>query len=524
MKTQMMSSLLRVEKFAMGFCFFSAIALLAAMNRTSFADDEFQSLVSQIPRSANAVVLLNMQQAKNSPLGLKEGWNAKVEKAFESGLSRVPPQSTRYVLASQIDLEFMEPLWTAAICDLDVTPSLEQIAKRRHGTLDTIENLPAVALPNDTYLVQLGPKTLGMMAPANRQAVVRWIREVRGSSPPPLSPYLQQAAVFSDGTGSQIIMALDLDGALSFERVGKYLKAKENRLKEWKADMMELAKLLSDVRGIRIGVRIGDQMSAKIAVDLRGNASAIASFAKPLLLQILSDAGASINDLQSWTAQGQGNEISLAGTLGGSGLRRLMSVVEPPAFDEDVVAKPSEMSPGELLAVQAKTSREHYRAVTGMFNDLKGDMRESKNLASTALWFDKYAKRIERLPILNVDEDLLKYSAFVADSLRKAGGVMRTMGIQSNVRESQIISSSAGTGYAPYSVGRYGAYGGYGASGVATYYNPVAEAKGVFAERRVVRAEEKSIAATDVHKLREQVIAATTDIRRKMTQKYQIEF
>ena len=48
------------------------LALLAACARSGVADDEFQDLVKQIPRSANAVVLLNMEKAKNSPLGQKE--------------------------------------------------------------------------------------------------------------------------------------------------------------------------------------------------------------------------------------------------------------------------------------------------------------------------------------------------------------------------------------------------------------------------------------------------------------------
>ena len=50
------------------------------------------------------------------------------------------------------------------------------------------------------------------------------------------------------------------------------------------------------------------------------------------------------------------------------------------------------------------------------------------------------------------------------------------------------------------------------------------EVKAVGAERRVVRAEEKSVAATDVQQIRQEIVAATADIRRKMTQKYQIEF
>jgi len=208
-----------------------------------------------------------------------------------------------------------------------------------------------------------------------------------------------------------------------------------------------------------------------------------------------------------------------------SGLQRVLTVIESPVSSESTAqestAKPS---PGELAASRAKASLDHFHAVTGMADDLKKDMYNSKNLASTQLWFDKYAKRIERLPSLNVDEDLLKYSGFVASALRQATGSVKTMGIQSGVRQSQITSSSAGYGTVGYSAGRYGMYGGYGASGVATTYDPRAEARGIAAERRVVRAEEKAAMATDVQGLRAQIIAATTDIRRKMTQKYQVEF
>ena len=501
----------------------TALAVLALSVRSGFAEDEFQQLVNQIPRSANAVVLLNMEKAKNSPLGLKENWSAKVEQAFESGLTRVPPQATRFVLASEIDFEFMEPIWEAAVMELGEDLSATQIEKMRHGTPDTIEGLPAVRRPNDTYIVKLATKLVGAMAPANRQAVVRWIRDVRKSSPSPLSPYLQRAAVFSDDTGSEIIMALDLEGVMSFERVGKYLKSHPKEMKEWGADLVKTAQLLSNVQGIRIGVRIGETQSSKIVVDFGADASPLAAFAKPLLLHVLADKGALIEDFQSWTVQTKGNELSLTGPLSASGRRRLMSVIESPA-QEDVAANAPSVSPGELPAITAKKSREYFRAVVGMANDLKSDMRNAKNLASTSLFFDKYAKRIERMPMLGVDEDLLNYSAYVANTLRQATGSVKNMGIQSGVRQAQIISSSAGYGYMDYSVGRFGAYGGYGASGTITTYDPVAEAKGIYAERRVVKAEEKATMATDVQTLRQNLIAATTDIRRKMTQKYQVEF
>ena len=54
-------------------CVFAVLAELAISGRCGLAADEFQALVNRIPRSANAVVLLNMEKAKNSPLGLKRG-------------------------------------------------------------------------------------------------------------------------------------------------------------------------------------------------------------------------------------------------------------------------------------------------------------------------------------------------------------------------------------------------------------------------------------------------------------------
>jgi hypothetical protein len=45
-----------------------------------------------------------------------------------------------------------------------------------------------------------------------------------------------------------------------------------------------------------------------------------------------------------------------------------------------------------------------------------------------------------------------------------------------------------------------------------------------FDQRRKIRAEEKGVAATDVHKIRSNVIDATNTIRREMTEKYRMEF
>jgi hypothetical protein len=501
----------------------SAFVILATSGMLApccFADDEFQDLVNKIPRSANAVVILNMEKAKSSPMGVKEDWNSKVEQAFESGLTRVPPQAKRFVLASQIDFEFMQPMWEAAVIDLEQDLSSSAIEKARHGTLDTIEGLPAVCRPNDTYILKFAPRLVGAMGPANRQAVVRWIRDVRKPSPPPLSPYLQKAAVYSDKAGSDIIIAIDLDGVFSLERIGKYLKSKSKRLQEWGADLTQLARLLNSVQGVRIGVRIGEEPSGMAVIDVQGDASIVAPYAKELFVQIMSDRGMSINEVSSWTAKAEGNEISLAGKLSKNGLRRLLSVIDSPETGTPDSDPP--ISPSELPAFQAKKSLDYFRTVVGMADDLKEGLRNVKNLASTQLYFDKYARRIERMPILNVDEDLVNWGAFVANSLRQATSSVKTMGIQSGVRQAGVTSGSVDGGDYGYGGGyRYGAYGAY--NGGADIYG-MGDVKAVGEQRRVIRAEEKATAATDIQQVRQNMIAATADIRRKMTQKYQMEF
>ena len=92
------------------------------------------------------------------------------------------------------------------------------------------------------------------------------------------------------------------------------------------------------------------------------------------------------------------------------------------------------------------------------------------------------------------------------------------MGIQTGARQSQITGGDGYAGDYGYAGYRYGAYGAYGQRA------QMAEIKDVGQQRRAVRAEEKGIMAIDVQTLRQNLIAATADIRRKMTQKYQLQF
>lgn len=494
--------------------------VLGLLHGSAYA--QFRELLGRVPHSANAVVLLNMEKALASPMGVREGWKQKTEKSFQSGLTRVPAGAARFVLASQIDFESMKPIWEVAVIDFSRPVSIEELVKARGGIADKVDEYAAAALPNNVYAVKFAANTVAAMSPSNRQVVVRWLRDLASTSLPSLSPYLKKAAGYSDEVGTEIIMAMDLDGAVYPERVVKKLKEK-NFLKQTKLDVGKVATLVSGVQGVRVGVRLRQTPSAAVAVDFREDVSALAPVAKQLLLESLSDNGMMIDDLERFEVQVKGTEILLSGELSTSGLRRLLSLVESPTVPDKAPAKETEgatPSPTELLAQKSEKSRQYFQAIAGLFDDLKKDLREVKNLASTTVWFDRYARKIERMPILNVDQELIDYGAFVANHLRTASGSMRTMGIQTAQRQSQHQyvynnSSSVSGGYDNY---------GYGFGPQVVMEDRYAGARQTSAARREVKAEEKAIAATDVHQIRDQIIKATTDMRRKMTQKYQIEF
>ena len=490
---------------------------------------QFRDLVSQLPNGANALLIQNSEKTLASPLGQREGWKANLEKAFAAGLLRVPPKAKRFVLAAQIDFEFMKPNWEAAVADLERAPSMGKIAKEYLGTPDKFGDTEAVALPNDAYVVSLRQNVLGAMAPANRQLVARWIRELE--SPSKLSDYLQKAAGYSDEAGTEIIMALDLEGVFAPARIDGYLKSKKS-LDEIQVDRAALARLLAALEGVRVGIRIGETPFGKLTVDFRDQVSLAPETAKKVLLEILAGAGTMIDDLSHWKPDVQGTTISLSGNLSPGGLRKMLSVIESPApRGKSGGPDQEEPSPGDLEARRGQDTLRYFKTVDSYFKDLKQDLRDSKTISQTKLWFDKYARKIERLPILNVDPEMLDYGALVAKGLRAATGSVSEMGISSSARQMQVQGTAAprvnAAYYGGYGVGRAGYYSGYGYSnpGMNAYansaYNQVRQEA---QQRRLIRTQERASTAMDLQQIKAELVEATANIRRMMTEKYKIEF
>ncbi len=73
--------------------------------------------------------------------------------------------------------------------------------------------------------------------------------------------------------------------------------------------------------------------------------------------------------------------------------------------------------------------------------------KDIQTFGQHAILFDRYAGRIEKLPVLGVDKELIQYSAFVAQQLRNGSQIVRMKGIRTGVQQSTAVVSGSGDVY-----------------------------------------------------------------------------
>ena len=411
----------------------SGLFAFLALVPVHLAAAQLDDLLRRVPDRPNTVTVLDLDKVFKSPMADQEQWRDKHLKAFESGMLMVPPTASRFVLASQLDLDVMQPVWEVALVNVNEEVSIPEVAQRRGGTVDVVAGESAAALPDDTYVIKFGPTVVGAMKPANRQSVGRWIESSRDANRRPLPPYLEEAVGFVQDVGTPIIIALDLENALAPAKIRARLGEMEC-LAGKSVDLDKLSQALASARGVTLGITLVEKRYGGIKIDFSEDVSMTADFAKPLLLEVLAYRGAMIDEFKDWTVNVTSKQISLKGVLEPSGLRRILSLLEPPHSPDYKPAKPSSGTQPEELTV-ALASQEYFKIITTMLTDLQGKRKSTEFVTwgQVGLWFERYAKKIDNLPILNVDNELLDYGAFVSDSLRQSETAMKGIGAKSGI-------------------------------------------------------------------------------------------
>jgi hypothetical protein len=504
--------------------FFACTVYALLAPQAAFA--QFAELASKVHAGSNAIVAIDVEAVEATPLAKKSGWTKRLHEAYMQSAVFLPPEANQLVIASHLlPGEGFRQAWEVAVMTLSEPPSMQTIARAEGGYVDKISGVDAVWSPSGAYLLKLGPSMMGVVAPPYRQAVARWITEMKEKRSGQLSPYLN-AAIRKVSTGPQIVMAIDLKDSVPPHRINDGLNSEDflNRTKIKPEKVKVLSGLLASIQGATIEISIGQQATARTHIDFGQRLFLTSDLAKTLVLGALKNLGAELPELEKHKFTATGTSIQIEGTLTATSLRRLFSVLEVPTtkFSSLKHATPAATENKQPSASDmAKNSQKYFKSVNTLVDDLRGDRKkQDPRGGGDAVWMERYARKIDRLPILFVDKDLLEYGSKTAETLRIMSGARKNAGLREGYQKSEISGSQAVDGYGYAWNGSYSNYRyGYGGA-----FDLTADARNAQAARNRIHRQEQNVATSRKVEGWRLIDNATADMRRVMTARYSIEF
>jgi hypothetical protein len=207
------------------------------------------------------------------------------------------------------------------------------------------------------------------------------------------------------------------------------------------------------------------------------------------ILDLLENCGAELPEIKTWTLafDRKTNAAELTGRLSEESVRKILSAAKakstappetrPPAPENDIL----------------NASQAYFRSVASLIEGLKGTERPTYR--STKLWYDRYAKQIEELPLLNVDLELLDWGAQAARTLREMG-----TGVNYYAQSQKYtVASTPGSVYAGYDYSK-----AYDAS--------------------AIKKQSDAMMSVDLDRRWQALESSIADLRRKMVAKYKVDF
>lgn len=486
---------------------------------------EFDKLVPRIPGEANTIIALDVSTIFSSGVAQRENWKQQYSDNFAATPLILPPNATHFLLGAEIDIQTMKPQWNAASMRLSVNPAPRDIVKITGGTLDDLSNVEVIWPMRSFCIAKFADHQFGVLSPASRQVAGRWIENSVAASNGQLSPYLRQAIHYAEGAGPEVIMAFDLKNIIRPAEIHAAVERSEI-LKG--IDPVAATKVLSSLRGITLGVGVRNRIQGKLNIDFGEDVKLLEPVAKPLILSVLENFGASLDELEDWQPRMTEKRIALAGDLTTDGMRRLFSLVHL----DTAIIDPARIRAHEQESQQqdqpdtnlmATASYRYFNSIMKYLQDLQRPSRKKNDVASKALWVSNYAEKIEKLPTRNVDPDLVAYADQIVYLMRDAVAHAHGIAQAAAERAEQVqVVSNVRVGAVP--TANVNNYGGVRVREYAPMAFANVDVGGAMREREAISREASNSAAQAAQQIIGQIQNETDAIRKKMSERYARSF
>lgn len=472
------------------------------------AEPTMQDVLRSCPKTANAIVQGDLVALRKLTLG------TPLHEDLPGNVSRVR-------IAAELDLESFQPEWEIGYAAVEKMATAENLAQREGGYVDMLQGRPIVWTPNEMYLVPLADNIVSIVRPADRKFVGQWLKKDRSNV---VSSYLQKASGRIDERQA-VTIAVDLEDVLSTGVLTDRLKrAKTLQGKNLSA----IANSIASMQGITISVA-KDALEATVLIDFQDPPTELLTVAKPFFGEALSARGIQLDQFADWTlsSTNDGKVLQLTGPIGAEALDDLLGMftvhrtsgsVAKADKPIDVASSPSGNA-ATSPSVVADNTREYFKKVVNTVHRVRD--YSANNTGERAQWNSNMANRIDEMPTLDVDPQMVMFGAEVAKSLRSNSMSMTLTNISQGAAAVAADAGTAGFSTATavgtmagmgYGYGGYGNYGSYGGNFVdpnsPVKYYQLGQAQGNTSFKELMARLEQSIA----------------DMRRTMTEKYKIQF
>src|SRR5688572_969239 len=377
---------------AFNYGFKATTALVVALGLCTRVEANFKSLSQRLPAGANAVIAINVDKVLKTPYAQAE-WVPTAADAWANQPVMIPSGAKRLLMAAEVRTDSMEPFWEMSLVEMEKVPDLKLMAAKEGGHIDRVWDKDAVASPINAYFVPLDATTLASITPANRAAIAKWVRTPTTRPEGNMtSDYLQRVAA-GLGDKTDIVMALDLEGAFGVPRIRRWLDETDiKEIPEKQRD--EAARTLGTMKGITLAMTVGQDVTGRATVEFDRDASALGPAAKPIMLGVLSAAGMRIDDIEQWNFAASGKQVTMDGKLSTPALRKLLGIVQSPIPAATAGAGGGGDKPagGDVPSDPAQASQRYFKVICANLDNL----RLASSPTESAQWARATSKRIDQ--------------------------------------------------------------------------------------------------------------------------------
>ncbi len=474
---------------------FLALALWPVIGAAQEA--KLAALLERSPAAANAIAYFHAPSLKKlmSEAGMPLTINEKVSEVW---------------LVSDLDTTSLNPSWEAGYATVDRQLSADSLAEMVSGYVDPVGDIKAVWTPRQSYLLPLEGRRVGFLRPARRTLLAKWINSTPGQTVAP--EYLLSQAKQNENFLS-LLIAVNLKDTFSSFALGNSLASFESLAAQ---DKQQVATTLSSVRGLSIIIGRRSLKECILSFEFGESPAKLVPFAGTLLGEILNRNGTSAPETATWNVSTEGNRLLFRGEISADSLDSILGIFSISGHAEQL----TEQIEATQAAQSGRGSESQIAAASKVYFDKTNAYIErvrsykAQNTGHRAKWNDKIARRIDELGTLNVDPQMIDYGSNVSSILRD--NVMSIRRGNVSAGQMQAEQTRMGGFNNGMNVGFYGGFGGgFGGFGDA---NSIAMEQGVIAsQQRMAGFGSFAQALGEVDKL-------TGEVRRAMTQKFQVQY